>query len=208
VITDSTTTTIKAVNASQPYGKEAATAFTVTVLTGGGEVLPFSGETATVNVGSATCIVALTPGGSGGSGSCSIGNTALVAGSYTATGTYGGDSDLSASRSAPIPFTVSQATSKITLKLSASSVTYGDEQIEVLAVTVKPEFAGSTPTGTVTVTESATTLCVITLTSAIGSCSLSPDQLAVGTYDLVATYAGDANFRASGSADEVLTVVT
>ncbi len=49
---------------------------------------------------------AVTPGGSGGSGSCSIGNTALLTGRYAATATYGGDVDLSASRSVPITFTV------------------------------------------------------------------------------------------------------
>jgi len=107
VIRDSTTTAITAVPAKERYGHESATVFTVTVTTGGGEVLPFSGELATVNVGSATCSVPLTPSGAGGSGSCSIGDTALVPGSYVATGTYGGDAALAASRSAPTPFTVS-----------------------------------------------------------------------------------------------------
>jgi hypothetical protein len=207
IITDSTTTAITAVPASEPYGDEAATAFTVTVTTGGGEVLPFPGETATVNVGNAVCIAALTPGGSGGSGSCSIPNTALLAGSYTATGTYGGDADLSASRSAPIAFTVKRATSKTVLKLSKSTVTFGDEEVEVLSVTVKPEFVGSTPSGTVTVTQSTTTLCVITLSSGTGSCTLSAEQLAVGPYKLIAAYSGDEDFQASAFAKE-MTVTT
>jgi hypothetical protein len=132
--------------------------------------------------------------------------TALLAGTYPATGTYGGDADLSPSRSARIAFTVKSATSTTVLKLSKSTVTFGDEGVEVLSVTVKPEFAGSTPTGTVMITESTTTLCVITLSSATGSCTLSADQLAVGTYDLIATYSGDANFHVSASAEKALTV--
>jgi hypothetical protein len=161
-----------------------------------------------VNVGYVECFATLTPGGSGGSGTCSIGNTALGAGKYPASATYGGDAELSPSRSAPASFTVSPATSKTKLHLSSADVTYGDEQVETLVVTVTPEFAGSTPTGTVTVTESTTTVCVITLASATGSCTLSADQLAAGTYELVATYGGDENFLDSVSADEALTVGT
>jgi len=40
-------------------------------------------------------------------------------------------------------------------------------------VTVSPEFAGSTPTGTVTVKASATTLCTIKLSSGRGACGLT-----------------------------------
>jgi hypothetical protein len=99
-----------------------------------------------------------------------------------------------------------RSTSTTALKLSASKVTYGDEQVEVLSVTVSPEFAGSTPTGTVIVTESTTTLCVITLSSATGSCTLSAQQLAVGTYQLVATYSGDTGFHVSVSPKRAFTV--
>jgi hypothetical protein len=205
-LTDSTTTSIKAVPASQPYGNEAATSFTVTVTTGGGEVLPFAGETATVNVGSATCLAPLTPGGAGGSGICSIANTALPTGPYPASGTYGGDADLSASRSALVVFTVSQGTSKTTLKLSKATVTYGDEQVGQLRVRVMPEFAGTVPTSSVTLTTTTTTVCVITLAAGAGTCTLSADQLAVGAYTVVATYGGDQNFRGSTSAAKTLTV--
>ena len=37
--------------------------------------------------------------------------------------------------------------SKIVHKLSATKVTYGDEQVELMSVKVLPEFAGPTPTG-------------------------------------------------------------
>ena len=103
-------------------------------------------------------------------------------------------------------FTVKSATSKTVLGLSKSKVTLGDEQVEVLSATVKPEFAGPTPTGSVSVTESATTLCVIALSSAKGSCTLSADQLPAGSYDLAASYSGDMDFQASVSAQKSLTV--
>ena len=90
--------------------------------------------------------------------------------------------------------------------LSAAKVTYGDEQLEHLSVTVSPQHSGSRPTGTVRVKESSTTLCVITLSSAKGSCKLSAKKLKAGTYRLVATYRGSTNFKSSTSAKETLTV--
>jgi hypothetical protein len=102
--------------------------------------------------------------------------------------------------------TVSRATSKTALKLSAAKVTHGDEGAEHLSVTVSPEFAGSTPTGTVTVKESTTTLCVIKLSLGKGSCTLSAKKLPVGTYRLGATYGGSADFDTSTSVKETLAV--
>jgi hypothetical protein len=100
-----------------------------------------------------------------------------------------------------------KATSKTSLKLSSKKVTYGDEQVEHLSVTVSPQHSGSTPTGSVTIKVSATTLCVIKLKSAKGSCTLSAKRLKTGTYHLVATYGGSANFKGSTSTKETLTVV-
>jgi hypothetical protein len=62
------------------------------------------------------------------------------------------------------------------------------------------------PTGTVTIKASATTLCVIKLSSGKGSCTLSAKRLKAGTYRLVATYGGSKNFKGSTSAKETLTI--
>jgi hypothetical protein len=70
-----------------------------------------------------------------------------------------------------------------------------------------PQYSGSTPTGTVRVKQSSTTLCVIKLSSGKGSCTLSAKKLKVGTYHLVATYGGSTNFKGSRSAEETLRVV-
>jgi len=103
--------------------------------------------------------------------------------------------------------TPANATSVTVLKLSLKKVTYGDEQTEHISVSVSPQHSGSTPTGTVTIKASATTLCVIKLKSAKGSCSLSSKELKPGTYHLVATYGGSLEFVGS-FASETLTVVT
>jgi hypothetical protein len=49
--------------------------------------------------------------------------------------------------------TVKSAATKTVLKLSAAKVTYGDEQVEPMSVTVSPEFTAPAPTGKVTISE-------------------------------------------------------
>ena len=92
------------------------------------------------------------------------------------------------------------------LSLSAARVTYGREQAERLAVTVTPQYGG-TPGGTVTVKSGTTTVCVITLASGKGSCTLTASKLRTGTYTLVAAYPGSSDFTSSASARKTPTVV-
>jgi hypothetical protein len=47
---------------------------------------------------------------------------------------------------------------------------------------------------------------VATLSSGKGACSLSANKLKVGTYSLVATYGGSADFKGSTSTKETLTI--
>jgi hypothetical protein len=177
------------------YGHEQVLHLSVTVSP------EFAGSTptGTVPVKDSTttlCVIKL----SSGKGSCRL---SLKVGTYRLVATYGGSTNFKSSTSAKETLTVTKATSKTTLKLAATKVTYGHEQVLHLSVTVSPEFAGSTPTGTVPVKDSTTTLCVIKLSSGKGSCRLS---LKVGTYRLVATYGGSTNFKSSTSAKETLTV--
>ncbi len=76
------------------YGNESTATFRATVWTGAGESVP-NGETVTVRVGSATCTAVLR----GGTGTCSIANSALPPGQYAVGATYGGDATLSGSSS-------------------------------------------------------------------------------------------------------------
>jgi hypothetical protein len=98
--------------------------------------------------------------------------------------------------------------SAVALSLSAKKATYGHEQAERLSVTVYLPWARGvpTPTGTVTVTEHSTQLCVITLLAGRGSCTLSARQLVAGTYSIVATYAGNALYLGSSKARKLVVV--
>ena len=97
---DSTTTTLSMSSSTQTLGNESATVFTVAVQTGNGEPLP-SVDSTTVTVGSTSCVAAVAPTATGGSGGCSIGDSALPAGyGYIAYTTYPGDADLAPSSTA------------------------------------------------------------------------------------------------------------
>jgi hypothetical protein len=74
---------------------------------------------------------------------------------------------------------------------------YGDEQDEQFTVTVSG--ADDTPTGTVTVSAGATTVCTITLVDGTGNCAPTADEFPVGTVMLAASYSGDDTFAPSSS---------
>lgn len=100
-----------------------------------------------------------------------------------------------ASAASNIP--ASGATSATALTLSAPTVVYGDEQAEQITATVSG--AGDTPTGTVTVSAGATTVCTITLADGTGTCAPTADEIPVGAVTLAASYGGDDNFDPSTS---------
>jgi hypothetical protein len=214
---DTSATAVSASPSSEPYGSEASTTFTVTVVTGNGEATPASGETVVVHVGSATCTATLTAGSGGASGTCSIANTALALGPYTTSATYGGDADISASPSAgTTPFTVTGAPTTTTLSPSVASAVYGDES--TVTFTVGETSSQGTPTGAVAIDSNDGTLCTVTLSAGSGSCSMSAIEEPVGSVtNITADYAGSGNFAGSSSspartvtvlADSTATVVT
>jgi len=90
------------------------------------------------------------------------------------------------------------------LALSTSHVTYGHEQAARASVTVTAGLGD--PNGTVLVESGSTTVCVIGLVSGVGSCTLAPKVLGVGTHALIAYYLGLPQFRASVSAKRILKV--
>ena len=120
VAPDSTTTHLTTDSAGQAYGDEQATTFTVTVNTGNGEPLPVS-QNVTVQVGSTSCLATLTPDSHRGPGGCAIGSTDLDVGPYTASASYGGDTDLSGSGPATTPFTVTQDSTTTALTTNVAS---------------------------------------------------------------------------------------
>jgi hypothetical protein len=142
---------------------------------------------------------------------------------------YGGDGTFLGSDSAPVTVTVNPETSQIALGLTVvssqgictplTSVTYGSPY--VLAVTVAdknvvttpcvPNESGSSPTGTVTLTDRVGTTTgpldggTFKL-NAFGEFEDQAIQLPVGTHTISATYSGDPSFSASGPATTVITV--
>ena len=94
------------------------------------------------------------------------------------------------------------------LSLSSSTVTYGDEQVEKFSVKVSAGAPGTgVPTGYVVVESGTKILCSIHLYRGKGSCSPAAKALARGSYEIVAYYSGDKNFKPSTSSRKTLTVL-
>jgi hypothetical protein len=141
---------------------------------------------------------------SGGTGSCSPGsNTLLKPGAYRLAATYSGDL---AGSSGTAELTVKpNLSTSTTLKLSATTVTYGHEGSLKLTGAVKARYGGS-PAGKIVITGGGKTICMITLlVNGAGTCSPASNALlAAGTYELTATYGG--SYLGSRSGEVSLTV--
>jgi trimeric autotransporter adhesin len=206
---DTTTTSLAASPGSEPYGNEAATNFTVTVMTGEGQTInPTSLETVTVDVGSTSCMAVLSAApGVGATGTCSIGATALAPDSYEASATYMGDDDFYASPSAgTAAFEVTEDSTTTSLAASPGSEPYGNEGATSFTVTVTTYYGEVIPSSTETVTvDVGSTSCIATLAPDVGvggegSCSIGNAVLSVGDYTASAMYSGDDDLSASPTA--------
>jgi hypothetical protein len=195
-------TVLKLSNSKVNYGDEGVEHLSVTVSPQGSTYVPYG--TVTIKESTTTlCTFTL----SSGKGSCVLSAMRLPIGTYELVAIYGGSADVESSTSAKETLTVAKAISKTVLKLSNSRVNYGNEEIEHLSVTVSPQFTGPTPSGTVTIKESTTTVCTITkLLLGKGSCVLTANKFVPGVYSLVATYGGNTTYNGSTSAKETLTV--
>jgi hypothetical protein len=140
----------------------------------------------------------------GGKGSCKVGTQRDAAGTLKFVASYGGGAGFRSSVGS-VSVRLSRAASKTSLAMSAANLRYGHEQAERLSVRVVPRFAG-TPAGQVTVRAGRAVVCVITLASGAGSCTLTPKKLAPGSYRLIASYPGSAGFAASASPARTLVV--
>jgi Bacterial Ig-like domain (group 3) len=118
----------------------------------------------------------------------------------TATGVYG------VSGPGGIFVVSTKAPTATTASLSARRVTYGDEQAERVSAAVTAQ-TGALPAGQVAVKAGSATVCVITLRSGRGSCTLTARRLRRGTYSLTAAYPGGPGSVGSVSRAKPLTVV-
>ena len=205
VTKDTATATVSESPTSVPYGNESSSVFTVNVVTGNHEVLP-STDAVTVNVGGTSCVANVAPAGTGGTGTCSISNTALVVGSaYAVTATYPGDTDVSAATTATAPtgLTVTKDTTSVIVTASPTTVTYGNEAVSVFTVNVNPTNGENLPgVENVTVNVGSASCVASVAVSTIGSCSIAATALPASgsAYAVTATYPGDADLSASALA--------
>jgi large repetitive protein len=203
-----TTTSLALAKAAISYGDEQAETISVKVaavtdgsVTDGGGAVP-AGSVIVADGAAKLCAFILSPSGTG---ACSLKATVLLPGKAELTAAYAGAPAFAASVSAGATLTVAKEPTAAAVALSASKVTFGDEQRERITVAVKPAYAG-TPTGHVTVKAGSTAICVITLKSGRGTCSPSATRLGTGRHSISAVYGGSNDVVASVSGPRVLSV--
>jgi len=107
-------------------------------------------------------------------------------------------------------FTISKASTTVSLSITPAANngpgSYILNTLQTFSVTVAPQFAG-TPTGTVTLKDSSTTIATITLSGGGGSITNSTLVSAIlGAHSLSAVYYGDDNFITSTSSTNTFIV--
>ena len=120
--------------------------------------------------------------------SCATSST-LGAGSYPVTATYSGDANYNGS-SVGTSFTITKLPTSLNASAAPSSTSYGD------TVSLSASGLPGGATGTVTFTSGTTTLCSATIPTL--SCTIPPTTNA-GSYNVMATYSGDANYNGSSA---------
>jgi large repetitive protein len=140
---------------------------------------------------------------SGNPGVATFTTAILNMGTHIITASYPGDSNNGASNSPPLNQVVNQAQTATTV--TAAPIPGIAGAAETITATVKVTAGSGTPTGTVTFTSGTTQLGSAPLTNG-GTATITP-TLAQGSYQIVATYSGDANNQGSASAPLPLTVV-
>jgi hypothetical protein len=192
-VTPAATTTSLALSGTKAlYGHESVIRLsTVTTPQHGG---PITGRV-TIQVGSrAVCSFGLTAG----RGSCLLPDTALGVGTSHLTAYAYPNGSFTASVSASRAVTIVKGSDTTILTLSKPVLAYGHENAGKLSVRVRPQHHG-TPAGRVIIKAGSVTLCVINLRADVGSCVLAARQLRAGTYEIVASYEGNASFAISTS---------
>ena len=190
--------TIAVVSSLNPSNYGASVTFTATVTS-----TATSPATGTVNfLDNGVFIGSGTLGGNPGKATFTI--STLVVGTHPITVTYAGDSyNTGSSSAAPLNQVVQQAQTVTTVSATPSPGIAGTA--ETISATVQL-LSGSAPlAGTVTFTSGTTTLGSASL-NASGVATITP-TLAPGSYQIVATYQGNANGLSSASAPLPYSVV-
>jgi Bacterial Ig-like domain (group 3) len=192
-VTPAATTTSLALSGTKAlYGHESVIRLSTVTTPQHGS--PITGRVI-IQVGSrAVCSFGLTAG----RGSCLLPDTALGVGTGHLTAYAYPNGSFTASVSASRAVTIAKGSDTTTLTLSKPVLAYGHENAGKLSVRVRPQYHG-TPVGRVIIKAGSVTLCVINLRADVGSCVLAARQLRAGTYEIVASYEGNASFAVSTS---------
>ncbi|WP_435011947.1 Ig-like domain repeat protein (plasmid) [Tundrisphaera lichenicola] len=150
-----------------------------------GTVTFFDGAT---NLGTATL---------NGSASATITPSGFSVGTHTITATYAGDGNFLGSTSAIANLSVTTEASTTTITPVVSAATYG-QAVTFTAAVASANAVPSTPTGTVTFFDGATSLGSGTLDGS-GNASFTTSTLGAGSHTISAVYNGDADFGSSTS---------
>jgi hypothetical protein len=139
------------------------------------------------------------------SGSATFSTSALAVGSHSITAVYSSDSNFAGSTSTALPYTVGQAATTTSVSaLPVSPSVFGQSVAFTATVAASPPGSG-TPTGTVTLSDGATTLGAGSLSG--GTFTFSTSALSVGTHTISAVYGGDSSFTGSSTSSSLTFVV-
>ncbi len=149
------------------------------------------------------------------------GHTQLTGGAHTLTASYSGDTNYAAANDngAPLNITVGQSSTTTTVSITPSSPAFANPtsanptQTVSIVANVVPPVAG-TPTGMVSFYNGKTLLGTANVIAAqingtsAGQATLSISTLAVGQYEVTATYSGDSNYTTSTSVAAAALLIT
>ncbi len=133
-------------------------------------------------------------------GQATLTTSALAAGSHTITALYGGNPNVLASASNPLPLMVAKTATTTTLTSSPSAIVTGQPLTLTATVGLVAPSTGA-PTGSVTFRDGTAVLGMVSLTpnGAVATASLVTTALQPGAHSLTAAFSGDANTNASTS---------
>ena len=150
-------------------------------------VVTSNGGTATGSISFTDSGVAIGSGGLDGTGTATLTTSTLAAGTHTIVAHYAGDGKASASVSPALVLPVRQTTTVAV----ASSANPASTLTSITFTAHVTNAAQSVPTGTVTFTDGATQLGVVTIDGS-GNATLVVPQLSAGSHSIMGAYSGDA----------------
>jgi hypothetical protein len=199
------------------YSTSTSTAFTETIVAGPtttmlsssanpsvyGQTLTFTaqvtaGSAPTPPTGTVFFLDGATQIGTGtlSGGVATFATSTLTVGTHSITARYGGTTTFASSTSTAVSEVVNQASTTTTLGTSGTPSVFG-QSITLTANVLAVSPGAGAPTGSVVFSEGSTTLGSASLTG--GTATLAISTLSVGTHNIIATYVGDTNFKASNS---------